>query len=286
MYCIQSCVEELKSTSYEIIVVDNGSTDQTKELFSWIPLEFRNNIKYMEYKDKKSNWQCLNKGFEASVGKYLFVMDAHCILSKNCLIDMLCWIENYKEINGGIHARVKFMFDYFPVPRDRGIMYDRFRYSFVMPKKTDIPYKIPAASTCGMLTKREIFEKLGGWVESLGCWGGGEQFWVWRDCICGYPHFVHPTSYIWHPIKIQHNYTLSKEESIVNYLISAYCLGGEKKLDEMIENEHKCIPNIKTNLIDFRQHIINSCKQTYDKIQSQRIMTLDEFFEKVKSNNY
>ncbi|MDP2939185.1 MAG: PqqD family peptide modification chaperone [Candidatus Omnitrophota bacterium] len=80
-----SCLDSLMQLNFpkedrEIIVVDNHSTDNTKEIISQYP------VKYV-FEPKRGRGKARNAGIRASLGKYIAFTDADCVVDK-------LWLKN------------------------------------------------------------------------------------------------------------------------------------------------------------------------------------------------
>lgn len=100
---IKSCLDSVKSQSYpsgqiEIIVVDNGSQDKTKEIASLYT------DKIFNYGPERSAQR--NFGIKQSTGKYILYLDADMILSPEVLSDCVSECENKNYIACYIPERI------------------------------------------------------------------------------------------------------------------------------------------------------------------------------------
>lgn len=86
--CIQSLLE-IDYPSYEIIVVDNGSTDKTYEILSNFPIK-------LVREEKKGPYAARNKGIDLSKGELVLFTDSDCLANKDLLKKLL---ENLRDEN-------------------------------------------------------------------------------------------------------------------------------------------------------------------------------------------
>lgn len=82
--CIRSCEQQdISQEKYEVIVVDDGSTDNTKKCIFELQKEFLN-IRYI-YQDNARQGAARNNGLRNSKGKYIWYVDADDWIEENCL---------------------------------------------------------------------------------------------------------------------------------------------------------------------------------------------------------
>lgn len=88
--CIESVVSKVQSCSYEIILVDNASTDGSREFFENYP-----GIIYIYNEDNLGFGKANNVGIEKSKGDYIFLLNTDTILRN----DALKYFVEYEEQN-------------------------------------------------------------------------------------------------------------------------------------------------------------------------------------------
>ena len=90
------CIDSLESQTFkkfEIIVVDDGSTDNTHEVIR----KFLNNITYIRQNNQGPS-SARNKGIENSRGKYLCFLDADDLYKPNHLSELIGFLEENQEL--------------------------------------------------------------------------------------------------------------------------------------------------------------------------------------------
>lgn len=78
--CIDSIFKYSKDISFEIILVDNASTDGSKETFT---ADIR--IKYIYLSENVGFGKANNTGYKLSTGKYIFLLNSDTLLKNNAL---------------------------------------------------------------------------------------------------------------------------------------------------------------------------------------------------------
>lgn len=90
--CIQSIIDNTKEISYEIILVDNASTDGSKEYF-----EKDGRVKYI-YSQKNGGFGYGNNlGMKVAKGKYFFLLNSDTILLNNAIKEFYEYAEAHDE---------------------------------------------------------------------------------------------------------------------------------------------------------------------------------------------
>ena len=90
--CIDSVIEKTHDVNYEIILVDNSSTDGSKEYF-----ERDSRIKYIYSEENLGFGRANNLGAKFSDGKYLFFLNSDTLLIENSLNTLFKFLQNHRE---------------------------------------------------------------------------------------------------------------------------------------------------------------------------------------------
>lgn len=109
--CVKSICEKTKDISYEIIVVDNDSQDNSKNI---ICTELNNKIRYVQSNVNLGFGKANNLGAKYATGKYLFLLNSDTLLVNNAIKELFDFIE--KHDNCGIVGGNLFTVDMKPNP--------------------------------------------------------------------------------------------------------------------------------------------------------------------------
>lgn len=91
--CLYSCLnQDISHEDYEVIVVDDGSTDNTKNLVLSIKEKY-NNIVYI-YQENAAQGAARNNGLSKAKGKYIWFIDSDDWIAENCLFNIIQNLES------------------------------------------------------------------------------------------------------------------------------------------------------------------------------------------------
>lgn len=194
--CIDSIVEKTKDIEYEIILVDNASTDGSKELF-----EKDERITYI-FSEKNGGFGYGNNlGMKVAKGKYFFLLNSDTLLINNAVKEFYDYAEKdgkkrvygcYLEHTDGSYST---SFFYFPAFTIKDFLKRQIHPQNYAPKfqETDVE----AISGADMFFHREIYEKTNGFDENIFLYGE-EGEWQYRMLKEGYSCFLIPQPKIIH----------------------------------------------------------------------------------------
>lgn len=94
--CIDSIINYTKGLEYEIILVDNDSSDGSREFFENDP-----RIKFISSDENLGFGRANNKGYEIAVGKYVFFLNSDTYLLNNAIRILYDFAEEHGELNIG-----------------------------------------------------------------------------------------------------------------------------------------------------------------------------------------
>ncbi|HEX6846124.1 MAG TPA: glycosyltransferase family 2 protein [Chitinophagaceae bacterium] len=182
--CFVSIEKAIVGISTEIIVVDNSSTDGSKE---YLPQKFPG-VKFIFNDANVGFAKACNQGFKISSGNYVLFLNPDTILSETCLKDCISFFESHSDAGA---AGVRMLDDKgrFLKESKRGLpspsasFYKLFGLSAVFPgSKTFGKYHqghlpenennpVEVLSGAFMMVRRNVLEKVKGFDESFFMYG-------------------------------------------------------------------------------------------------------------------
>lgn len=163
---IKQSIESVLSQSmqnFELLIIDDGSTDESKKIIE----KYRNNEKInIIYQNNKGLNVTNNIAMRASKGKYLMRLDADDFLETEALEVMSTVLERNDEL-GLVFP------DYYYVDKEGKITGEERRHNF---QEEVSLYDQPAHGACTMI-RLEFLKSLGGYNESFTC-QDGYDLWI------------------------------------------------------------------------------------------------------------
>lgn len=231
--CISSIVEKTQGISYEIILVDNASTDGSKELF-----EKDARVTYL-YSEKNGGFGYGNNmGMKVARGKYFFLLNSDTLLVNNAIKEFFDYAENQKQkrvygcyLQNAEGQYVSYSF-YFPAFSIKEFVKRFFCKNH--DETVDLQVKtVEAVSGADMFFDSEIYTKTNGFDENIFLYGE-EGEWQYRILQAGYSCCIIPQPQIIHfegqsmkmsPAKTaikwkSHFYILKKHMRYTTYLLA------------------------------------------------------------------
>lgn len=195
--CIDSVVEKTKGIKYEIILVDNASTDGSKEFF-----EKDERITYI-FSEKNGGFGYGNNlGMKVAKGKYFFLLNSDTLLVNNAVKEFFDYAESkdikavygcYLQHDDGSYCCSFFFFPAFSLKDFLKRLFFNQDYG-----AGDFQTrKVEVVSGANMFLHRELFERTGGFDEKIFL-QGEEGEWMYRlskmnyDCwLIPHPKIIH-----------------------------------------------------------------------------------------------
>lgn len=219
---IKNCVLSVlnnTAVSFEIIVVDNASSDKSYEMLKQ-HFSKEKKLKLIFLKKNKGPAFARNLAAKKSRGKYLVFLDYDTIVSKNWLKQTIKLFEREQKIAGGQlkilrmgqeniydSAGEKFTSFGFLSERARGSRDD---------KQFDKVENIFSGKGAGMIVRKNIFNKIGGFDENYFMYWEEPDL-SWRIWLLGYRFVFLPTDRLWHAYVTQEKNDLYYQHGQVIY---------------------------------------------------------------------
>lgn len=237
-------------------------------------------LTYVEYTDKLSHWNAKNAGVSASTGDVLFFIDAHCALVPGSLIEMFNYYsEHSSDLNGTLHMPIAYFLE-----RDgKALIYklvakpeiSAYNYSFTRYHTSELPYRVPCMSTCGMMMTRALYNLLGGWPKELGIYGGGENFINFTLAVLGKTINIYPTRALHHYAE-KRGYNWEFTDHKRNQIIATYMFGGPDRA-RMFSKHCKLDQQTAKKVV---AGVIEVCADHRAHIEKNQIMSIEEWYGK------
>jgi len=166
--CINSINQHLKNKlNYEIILVDNASTDNTTAL-----LKSQDNLTLIKNKQNLGFSKGCNIGAKTAKADYLLFLNSDMQLIDSNLINMLKFLQDNPQIgligpkflNPDSSPQASVFPPQTPLNAFKEYWLGQKTYSKYYPKKLS-PQKVHSISGGAILIKKEIFDKIHGWDE-------------------------------------------------------------------------------------------------------------------------
>lgn len=168
--CINSIFEKTKDISFEVILVDNASTDGSKSCF-----EEDNRITYIYLSENIGFGRANNVGVQQAKGNYIFFLNSDTILVNDAISILKSYLELHNNVGicGGnlydlkmelVHSHLKI----FPsILNDLDLALHRCVSQLLTNgnmtyNRTNKPMKVSYVTGADLMIKRTLFEEIGG----------------------------------------------------------------------------------------------------------------------------
>lgn len=232
---------------WEIIIQDNGSTDETSRFFGWKPIEKGYRWKYepsprgliaedrlrIFYDPVLSNVGTRNKGVLNARYENIIFADAHIIVRPGTIKSI---VSTLNDFGGIIHAAVSWMGASSDNPQPG------YQYSYKVGEKiwgtwnkaqvAQTPFYIPLCGHCFLAVKKKEFIEKRGYPYAQRVYGGGEPYLDTKWWMTGSTSVCDPNALVYH-LSAGRGYSWHNIDLIHNMLLVSYILGGEEWIDRI-----------------------------------------------------
>lgn len=183
--CIDSIKHQHYEGKYEIIVVDNGSTDDTLKIIKDKGIT-------LEHAKKKGPAPVKNKGIERARGEILVFIDGDCVAAEDWLNNIVSGFKNQHTgcVAGEIMADER---------KNLSVLEQFLNKKGYLSQKQHVEHPfLPYAATANTAYRREVFDKIGFFDESL--FVGEDADFSWRmHLFTNYKVTYIPEAMVFHP---------------------------------------------------------------------------------------
>lgn len=184
--CAESLiVQDYPQERYEVLVVDNGSTDRTREILSNYP------AKLLSETNIQSSYAARNRGIEAARGEFLAFTDSDCIADKRWIIQLIGGFTG-PEI-GGVAGKIE------------GVKSENSISRYVEKKRihgqeqfVQGVFCLPFAATGNVMYRRIVFEEIGLFDETFYS-GGDVELGLRMSSLTKWKYHYQPQALVKHP---------------------------------------------------------------------------------------
>lgn len=145
--CLDSVLNQTYK-NYEVIVVDNNSTDKTKEIIKELQKK-NNNVRYL-FEPKRGRGVVRYKGEINAKGDIILMTDSDCIVPKNWIKEMIKSLKKYDAIQGFQEAASEGYWNNY----NQLISEEKYR-------KEDMKNPIGKIDTKNLAIKKDVLKKIG-----------------------------------------------------------------------------------------------------------------------------
>jgi GT2 family glycosyltransferase len=166
--CLLSIFKFLPSGSFDVIVVDNGSTDNTKKLLSKFKINYIKNTKNLGFA------RACNQGAAKSKGDYLLFLNSDMVLLDDSLLLLASYLASHPDVavigpkflNPDLSPQASVFPPQTPLNALKEFYLGQKSYSKYLPSSSH-PTPVFAVSGGAFMTTAAYFKQLGGWNEKF-----------------------------------------------------------------------------------------------------------------------
>ena len=204
---IDSILEKTINLSYEIIVVDNNSSDNSENI---IPEKYGDKVTYLKLPENIGFGKANNEGIKIAKGEKLFLLNPDTILRNNAVKILSDYMNGHPDVGvcGGnlfdaeSNPAYSCMPVFFSVLLEINILFHELPFKLILGKhywfnKTGKPQKVAHITGADMMVRKDIAKKTGGFDPDFFMYGE-ETEWIYRIKKMGYHVVSVPQAEIFH----------------------------------------------------------------------------------------
>jgi GT2 family glycosyltransferase len=207
--CIHSILEKSSGFTFEIIVIDNFSGDDSKEV---VVSAFGNKIQFISNTENLGTAKAFNQGARLAQGKYLFYINTDTLLVNNAIFILKDYLDSNPNVGlvGGnlFNSKMEPTHSYRrrygikEYKKETSLFYLTFLKLFKKRLSMQFNYKgkpLEVSYICGadLLVRRNLYLSLGGFDEEIFIYGD-ESLFAYRCKQAGFSSYSVPAAKIIH----------------------------------------------------------------------------------------
>ena len=181
--CIQSILSQSYSNPFELIVVDDGSTDTTAQ-----QVKSFKNISYM-YQQHTGPAVARNRGAKAARGEFVLFTDADCIADKK-------WIENI--MRSFTKADIAGVAGSYGIANPGNKLANAIHKEIIFRHKNLMPQFPKSFGSYNFGARKKVFDQLHGFDETYRCASGEDNDLSYRMLKAHYKILFNPEALVYH----------------------------------------------------------------------------------------
>lgn len=233
---LKNCLDSIINNSYadyEIIIVDNGSTDKSIEFIKDYYTDKLSKVRILELKQNFGPARARNEGVKIAAGNYIGFLDNDTEVDKNWIAEAYKGFEMSKEI-AVIQCKLLLLRDKKKIDyageylSSLGFLIQVAAHGEEDKGQYDFLNRILSAKSAGMFIKKSIFEQIGGFDEDYFIFMEETDL-NWRCRLAGYEIVFWPQSVVYHNFSAtkdivdkKFNNRLVRFHGTKNYILTLY----------------------------------------------------------------
>lgn len=214
---LKNCLESISKIEYrnwELVVVDNGSTDQSNKLYESLKLK---NKKIIKNEKNLGYAKANNQGFRKASGKYILLLNNDTKVKKDFLTILVSYLEKNPEV-GVVQPKIALMDNPQLLDNSGAFLTSTGfleHWGYMAKDSEEFNQTTQVFSTKGacMLIRKELVEKIGLFDEDFGSYFEETDF-CWRVWLTGRRVIFYPKTKIYHKVGFS---SKKQDQYFVNY---------------------------------------------------------------------
>ena len=210
-------LQQATESLYEVIVVDNGSTDESSDFIGREPRDSR--LRLIRTQERLGVSGARNLGAAQATGEALVFLDAHVLFPAGWMSPILQVLkrENTAIVAPGVSAWGN------PGSKGFGMRWRNARLDVEwLSQRSSQPYPVPMVPGLCMAFRRDFFQEIGQFDPGMVNYGSEDLEICLRSWLCGYEVLIVPLVEVSHLFRPRHPYQVAWREVLYNLLRTVY----------------------------------------------------------------